>query len=98
MIHEVTADDIPAIAETLPGFEMSSWVGVFAPAGTPAPVIAKLSAAVRRGLADADTRKRMEAAGYEVAAANSPEDFARFIQADTAKWLEVVQKAKISVK
>jgi len=91
--------NVPSIAQSgLPGFEVLGWNGLVAPAGTPAPVIAKLNAAIRRGLTDQDTRKKMELAGYDVAGANTPEDFAKFIQADTAKWLDVVQKAKISVK
>jgi tripartite-type tricarboxylate transporter receptor subunit TctC len=91
--------NVPSIAQSgLPGFEVLGWNGLVAPAGTPAPVIAKLNAAVRRGLADPDTRRRMELAGYEVAGPNTPEDFTKFIQADTAKWLDVVEKAHISMK
>ena len=69
-----------------------------APAGTAAQIIAKLNAAIRRGLDDPETRKRMEVAGYEVAAPNTPEQFAKFVQADTEKWFGVVEKARISVK
>jgi tripartite-type tricarboxylate transporter receptor subunit TctC len=91
--------NVPSIAQSgLPGFEVLGWNGLVAPGGTPAPVIAKLNAAIRRGLDDQDTRKKMELAGYEVANPNTPEDFAKFIQTDTAKWLDVVEKAKISVK
>lgn len=91
--------DVPAIAQSgLPGFEVTGWNGLAAPAGTPAPIIAKLNLALRRGFDDAETRKRLEIAGYDVAAPNTPDDFARFIQADTERWLGIVEKANISVK
>ena len=91
--------DVPAIAQSgLPGFEVTGWNGLAAPAGTPAPLIAKLNLALRRGFDDAETRKRLEIAGYDVAAPNTPDDFARFIQADTERWLGIVEKANISVK
>ena len=91
--------NVPSIAQSgLPGFEVLGWNGLVAPAGTAAPIIAKLNAAIRRGLDDPETRKRMEVAGYEAAAPNTPEQFAKFVQADTEKWFGVVEKARISVK
>ena len=91
--------NVPSIAQSgLPGFEVLGWNGLVAPAGTAAQIIAKLNAAIRRGLDDPETRKRMEVAGYEVAAPNTPEQFAKFVQADTEKWFGVVEKARISVK
>ncbi len=91
--------NVPSIAQSgLPGFEVTGWNGLTAPAGTPAPIIAKLNAALQRGLDDAELRKRMETAGYDLAAHNSPEDFAKFIKTDTERWLSIVEKANISVK
>jgi len=82
----------------LAGFEVTGWNGLAAPAGTPGSIIAKLNSALRRGFDDPETRKRLEIAGYDVAAPNTPDDFARFIQADTERWLGIVEKANISVK
>jgi tripartite-type tricarboxylate transporter receptor subunit TctC len=87
---------VPPVAQAgLPGFEVVGWNGFVAPKGTPAPVIAKLSVALRAGLDDADLRKRVAAAGYEPAEKNTPQEFAAFIAADTAKWLDLVAKTNM---
>jgi tripartite-type tricarboxylate transporter receptor subunit TctC len=87
---------LPALAQSgLPGFEVIGWNGFVAPKDTPQPVIAKLSAAIGTALADADVRSRMNAAGYELAARNGPGDFAKFIAADTAKWLGLAAKTNM---
>jgi tripartite-type tricarboxylate transporter receptor subunit TctC len=91
--------NVPSIAQSgLAGFEVTGWNGLAAPAGTPGSIIAKLNSALHRGFDDAETRKRLEIAGYDIAAPNTPDDFARFIQADTERWLGIVEKANISVK
>jgi tripartite-type tricarboxylate transporter receptor subunit TctC len=91
--------NLPAIAQSgLPGFEVTGWNGIVAPAGTSASIIAKLNSALQRGLDDTDLRKRMATAGYDVAAHNTPEDFAQFIKADTERWIAIVEKANIHVK
>ena len=91
--------DLPAIAQSgLPGFEVIGWNGFVAPAGTPAPIIAKLNAALWRGLDDADVRKRLEAAGYEPAEHNGPDEFAAFIRADTEKWIGLVEQTNMRAK
>jgi tripartite-type tricarboxylate transporter receptor subunit TctC len=91
--------NVPAIAQSgLPGFEVTGWNGLAAPAGTPSSIIAKLNSALRRGFYDAETRKRLETAGYDIATPNTPDDFASFIKTDTERWLSIVEKANISVK
>jgi tripartite-type tricarboxylate transporter receptor subunit TctC len=91
--------NIRSVAQSdLPGFEVTGWNGLVAPAGTPSSIIAKLNSALRRGFDDADTRKRLETAGYEVAAPSTPEDFAGFIKTDTERWIGIVEKANISMK
>jgi tripartite-type tricarboxylate transporter receptor subunit TctC len=90
---------LPAIAQSgLPGFEVTGWNGYVAPKGTPQPILAKLNSAVRAGLEDADVLAKLGIAGYEPAAPNAPEDFAKFIAADTAKWKDVVAKLNINAK
>jgi tripartite-type tricarboxylate transporter receptor subunit TctC len=63
--------------------------------GTPPTIIGKLNSAVQRGLDDGELRQRLVASGYEPAARNSPDDFARFIHADTAKWVALVEQTKM---
>ncbi|MCC6887977.1 MAG: tripartite tricarboxylate transporter substrate binding protein [Hyphomicrobiales bacterium] len=89
---------MPLIAQVLPGYQVLGWNGFVAPAGTPADRIAKLSAGIRRGLDDEDLRKRLQAAGYDPAARNTPEQFADFIRADTQKWIDLVAKANIKAR
>jgi tripartite-type tricarboxylate transporter receptor subunit TctC len=90
---------LPSIARSgLPGFEVTGWNGFVAPLRTPAAIIASLNSAVQRGLDDADLRKRLEAAGYEPAPHNTPEDFAGFIKADTERWIGIVEKADIRAR
>jgi tripartite-type tricarboxylate transporter receptor subunit TctC len=89
--------DIPTIAESgLPGFEASSWFGILAPAGTPAPVIAKINADVNKWLQSAEGREQLLAQGAEVAG-GTPEQFAAHIRAETDKWAKVVKASGAKV-
>jgi tripartite-type tricarboxylate transporter receptor subunit TctC len=89
--------DIPTISESgLPGFEASSWFGVLAPAGTPAPIVARINAEVNKWLQSADAREKLLAQGAE-AAGGSPEQFAAHIRAETEKWAKVVKASGAKV-
>lgn len=87
--------DVPTMAEAgLPGYEASAWYGLFAPAGTPADVIALLNAEVNRALADPDLRQKLLNLGAEPLG-GTPQEAARFVQGEYRKWGEVVKKANI---
>ena len=58
--------DVPTIGETVPGFEMSSWLGMFAPAGTPEPIIAKINETVRKILLDQAIKEKLAVLGLMV--------------------------------
>ena len=89
--------DTPTIAESgLPGFEASSWFGVLAPAGTPPAIIAKLNAEIAAWLASPEAKEKMLALGANIGG-GSPEDFARHIAAETAKWQKVVKASGAKV-
>ncbi|HEY9224552.1 MAG TPA: tripartite tricarboxylate transporter substrate binding protein [Variovorax sp.] len=89
--------DVPTIAESgVPGYEATSWFGLLAPAGTPAPVIAKLNASILKALANPEVKKKLAEQGAE-AAGEKPEQFAAFIAAETAKWGKVVKESGASV-
>ena len=92
-----TAPDIPAIAETLPGFDVISWEGILAPAGTPAPVIAKIAEEIKRVAADQSFVQSLLKVGA-LATSNTPEEFAAFINTEYAKWQRVVKEAGIKVE
>jgi tripartite-type tricarboxylate transporter receptor subunit TctC len=90
-----TLPDVPTVAESgLPGYQAVGWFGLLAPAATPGPLVAKLGADANRVLADHDIRARMSALGAEPSG-NSPEEFARFIRDDQAKWAKLMREAGI---
>lgn len=82
--------DVPAVAETLPGFDLVSWFAVMAPAGTPPEIVARLDAAIQQALADPALRARIMADG-SIVMAFGPERFAAFIRTEAAKWGEAVR-------
>jgi tripartite-type tricarboxylate transporter receptor subunit TctC len=92
-----TAPEIPAIAETLPGFDVGSWEGILAPAGTPAPVVARIVDEIKRVAAEPSFVQSLLKLGA-LATSNTPEEFAAFINADYAKWQRVVKDAGIKTE
>jgi len=92
------APEIPTVDEAgLPGFYMTVWHGLWVPKGTPAPVIARLNAAVREALADAAVQKRLLDLGQEIPAADqqSPDMLRAFQRAEIEKWWPVIKQAGI---
>jgi len=87
--------DIPTMSEAgLTGFEVNSWYGLIAPAGTPREIIMKLNTEVARSLREPDARERLYSIGAEPMN-NTPEEFAAYINAEMAKWSKVVKTAGI---
>lgn len=89
------AKDIPTVAESgVPGFEVTAWFGLMAPAGTPQPIVERLNAELGKILADPAVVERLQGLGAQ-ASPTTPEEFSAYIDAETAKWADVVAKAKI---
>ena len=86
--------DLPAVSETLPGFEVVAWFALFAPAGTPAAIVARLNAESNRALSLAEVREKIAAAGSDPIGGTSDE-LARFLANDIAKWTRVTRDAGI---
>jgi len=87
--------EVPTIAEAgVPGYEATNWWGIVAPAGTAPAIIERLHAELSVILTSAETKRRFEAEGAE-AVPMRPDEFGRFIQAETAKWARVVKEAGI---
>lgn len=85
--------DVPTIAEAgVPGYEATSWFGLLAPAGTPAPVVARLNTAILKALADPDVKKKLLEQGAEPAG-ETPAQFAAFIASETVKWGKIVKQS-----
>ncbi|MBV9970292.1 MAG: tripartite tricarboxylate transporter substrate binding protein [Xanthobacteraceae bacterium] len=87
-----TTPNLPTIGETLPGYEATAWQGIFAPAGTPRPIVDRLADAVKAILERPDVAAQLAAVGAEPAP-QPPDDFAAFARAERAKWKAVVQKS-----
>jgi len=89
--------DVPTVAETVPGYDATNWWGLIAPAGTPQPVIAKLSSELEALLRSDETRKRVESEGADVIRM-TPAEFGRFISEEMQKWAKVVKQAGIQAE
>jgi len=87
----------PTVGQSLKGFEVNVWFGILAPAGTPAPVIAKLNAAIREVLANPELQQKFVGYGC-IATASTPQEFAAMIRAEVPKWKGVVETAKITTQ
>jgi len=88
--------NVPAAAETLPGFENLGWFGLVAPAGTPQAILDKVHADMMKVLAAADVKKRFDDLGM-APAANTPAEFARAMKEESARWGRIVRERKLQV-
>jgi tripartite-type tricarboxylate transporter receptor subunit TctC len=88
--------DVPAIGEIVPGYVGDAWHGVFAPAGTPQPIVDKLAADFSRALTIPEVRKRLTDIGLEPIG-NSPAAFAAIVKNDYEKWGRVIRDANIKL-
>jgi tripartite-type tricarboxylate transporter receptor subunit TctC len=86
------APNIPTMSETLPGFDATSWFAVYAPAGTPADVIAKLNAEFNRVMTLADVKEKLAGIGLDVAG-GTPEALGTYTRNELAKWAKVVKES-----
>ena len=87
---------VPAVAETLPGFENLGWFGFMVPAGTPKEVIDKIYRDTVKALGSADIKSRFEGLGM-APVGNSPADFARYVREETGRWAKIVRERKLQV-
>jgi tripartite-type tricarboxylate transporter receptor subunit TctC len=92
-----TAPEIPAIAETVPGFQAMSWHGVAFPAATPPAIVEKLSAAIQLAMATPEMKEKY-ALGGSKATAMTPQQFAAFIKEDTERWAPAIRASGARVE
>ncbi len=88
--------ELPAVAETVPGYEHTSWNGLWGPAGMPRAMVARLNQTLARLLKLPDVQEKLRADG-RAPAHTSPDEFARIIERDIAKWSKVVKAGDITV-
>lgn len=85
---------VPTVAATVPGYAVESWYGFFVRAGTPAPVIAKLNAAVKKAAQNPEFVKKVEQEGL-IVTASEPAEFDRYVKAEEARWRKIVKENNI---
>jgi tripartite-type tricarboxylate transporter receptor subunit TctC len=86
--------DVPTIAETVPGYSMSTWYGAVAPAKTPREIVVRLSQEMLKALADPEVKERLASLGADIVA-STPEQTAAIFKADLAKYSKVAAAANI---
>jgi tripartite-type tricarboxylate transporter receptor subunit TctC len=89
-VRSAAVPELPTVAETIPGFEVNNWIGLLAPAGTPADIVRKWNGEVNRIMQSPDLKQRLLAEGARFAP-NTPEQFGAFIKDEIAKWAPVVK-------
>jgi tripartite-type tricarboxylate transporter receptor subunit TctC len=95
--RSVILPDVPTVAETYPEFEMTQWYGLFAPAGTPEPVLARLRAEVSRILQQPDLRERLLGAGGIETWMTAPAEFSQAIRSDHAKFARLARELAVKI-
>jgi tripartite-type tricarboxylate transporter receptor subunit TctC len=96
--RSTAAPEIPTVAEAgVPGYEVTSWYGLSAPARTPQPILDRLSSEAVKAINSADMRERLQGLGADPVG-NSPEQYAAFIQAEIDKWAKVIKAAGIKTQ
>jgi tripartite-type tricarboxylate transporter receptor subunit TctC len=89
--------DVPALAESVPGYRGTLWIGLFAPAGVPNDVLSKLQSGMTQALASKDVRDKLELQGVELAAPTTPEQFSVLLQDDMVMWARIVKSSGASI-
>jgi len=89
-VRSAAAPELPTVAESLPGFEVNNWIGLFAPAGTPAEIVQRWNGEVMRIMQSPDIQARLPAEGARFSP-NTPEQFGEFVKSEIAKWAPVVK-------
>ena len=90
------APELPALSEILPGYDVTSWYGVFAPAGTPQPIIDKLAAEIAKMMTDDDVKAKLAVIGA-TPVGSSPKEFTTYVNAEIKRWGEVIRPMNITL-
>jgi len=89
--------DLPAISETVPGYESVTWFGVYGPKGLPADIVAKVNAGINQALREADVKDRLAQLGIDPVG-GTPQQFAAMTNADRAKWKKIITDRKLTME
>jgi tripartite-type tricarboxylate transporter receptor subunit TctC len=87
--------DVPPLADTIPGFDLNPWNGIFGPAHLPKPIADRLAAELQAVLADKETQEKFAGVGFDVLPSKSPEEFAQYVAEQQAYWGKLIKQARI---
>lgn len=86
---------VPPVAQAVPGFDLTSWNGIFGPAGLPRPIVDKVNAEVLAVLAEKEVQEKLANIGFEVWPSKSPAEFAQYVGDQLALWTRLIKDAGI---
>lgn len=86
---------VPPVGATVKGFDLTSWNGIFGPAGLPPPVVERIHTALQAVLADPDTQERLHQLGFEVWPSKTPEEFTRYVADQLAHWGQLIRQSGV---
>ncbi len=89
---------VPPVAGAVPGFDLTSWNGIFGPAGLPKPVVERLNTEILAVLAQKDVQEQLAALGFEVWPSRNPDEFARYVAEQLAHWTSLIRQAGIRIE
>jgi tripartite-type tricarboxylate transporter receptor subunit TctC len=87
--------EVPPMADTLPGFDLISWNGIFGPAALPRPIVERLANEIQALLAEKDVQEKLANIGFEVSPSKSPEEFSKYVSDQLAFWSRLIRQANI---
>jgi len=90
-----TLPNVPPIASVVSGFDLTSWNGIFGPAGMPKPIVDKLNTELLQVLAEKDVQEGLAKLGFEIWPSRTPEEFARYVADQLAHWTSLIKQAGI---
>jgi tripartite-type tricarboxylate transporter receptor subunit TctC len=91
--------EVPTLLETMAnGFDIETWFGIWAPAGTPGDIVKKLNTEISTVMSDAEFRARIASDGSEVVVGGTPDEFSAYVKSETAKWTRIVKESGAKVE
>ncbi len=90
------ATDLPTVAETVPGYDVELWWGIFAPAGAPQPLVQRLNSEIRAIIATPEMQKRFAQEGADPSLSMTSEEFAAYVRSEIEKWRKVAKERNIT--
>jgi tripartite-type tricarboxylate transporter receptor subunit TctC len=86
---------LPTVGQTVPGFDLTSWNGIFGPAGLPRPIVDRINSEVQVILADKEVQDKLSQLGFEVWPSKTPDEFAKYVSDQLVNWTTLIRQAGI---